>query len=50
VKGHPNASPGPAEILGLAEYLGGSPDAAEAYFAESLDLARRAAMLVKHEQ
>ena len=26
--------------LGLAEYLGGSPDAAEALFAESLDLAQ----------
>jgi DNA-binding CsgD family transcriptional regulator len=30
--------------LGLAEYLGGSPDAAEALFAESLDLARRMGM------
>ena len=30
--------------LGLAEYLTGSPDAAEAYFAESLDLARRVRM------
>jgi DNA-binding CsgD family transcriptional regulator len=29
---------------GLAEYLGGSPDAAEALFAESLDLARRMGM------
>ena len=27
--------------LGLAEYLGGAPDAAKALFAESLDLARR---------
>ena len=30
--------------LGLAEYLGGSPGAAEALFAESLDLARRMGM------
>ena len=30
--------------LGLAEYLGGSPDAAGALFAESLDLARRTGM------
>ena len=30
--------------LGLAEYLGGSPGAAEALFAESLDLARRIGM------
>ena len=30
--------------LGLAEYLGGSPDAAEVLFAESLDLARRMGM------
>ena len=30
--------------LGLAEYLGGSPGAAETLFAESLDLARRMAM------
>ena len=31
--------------LGLAEYLGGSPGAAEALFAESLDLARRTGLL-----
>ena len=30
--------------LGLAEYLRGSPGVAEAYFAESLDLARRVQM------
>jgi DNA-binding CsgD family transcriptional regulator len=30
--------------LGLAEYLGGSPDAAEALFAESFDLARYTGM------
>ena len=38
------ASPITTFNLGLAEYLGGSPDAAEALFAESLDLARRTGM------